>query len=221
MRLINLPVLSGILFVMASHVCTAETMETDWIVQQSRSAIGQLGGGLITAAASSDAEFVGLSEGSFSGEQWDTGSELSAMAEALVVGDANPGDTHTFVFTESLSNVHLYIENFDSSSVASVTLEGTGPLSLFASSPSVTYSPTDSNSGVLTTSNASSDGEGDLILMLGGSPESLSIDFTSGDGQNGVFYTFAVPIPEPSSSGLLVVGLIGVMMLRRRFASRS
>lgn len=199
------------------------SVELDWIFQQQRSAVGNLDGVLITAATSADAQFVSIINGRFQGDEWNTGRALSVDAEALVVSDANPGDTHTFIFTQTVPDLLLYVENFDSNSLATVTAEGTGSLSLLEGSASISFAATSGRSGILSTSNVDSDGEGDLIISLEGPLDSVSFDFTSGDGQNGVFYTFAVAIPEPGGLGSLGLGsiLLGTIHRRRRLQGNN
>lgn len=194
----------------------AETIETDWLAHETRSAIGILNDVFITAATSSDSEFASIIGGRFAGEEWNTIDPLSAGADSLVVGDANPGDTHTFVFTKPISDVLLYIENFDSNSQATIKAEANVTLELVASSESISFSSTSPNEGVLSTLNGTSNGEGDLILRVIGKPASLSIDFTAGEGANGVFYTFAQSVPEPTSGLALAVGLVLVTATRMR-----
>ncbi len=190
-------------------------IELDWISQQQRSAVGRLDDVFVTAATSSEAQFLSVVGGRFSGTAWNTERPLSADAEGLVVSDANPGDTHTFVFTQPIPDLLFYVENFDSNSSATITAEGTGSFSLLEGSPSISYSATSDRSGVLSTSNSTFNGEGDLVLSLQGSVESISLDFSSGDGQNGVFYTFAIA-PEPSGIALLLLGTVLLGTLRGR-----
>jgi len=194
---------------------SAASIELDWISQQQRSAVGSLDDVFVTAATSSDAQFLSIVGGRFAGTPWNTGRPLSAAAEGLVVSDANPGDTHTFVFTQPMPDLLFYIENFDSNSSATVTTEGAGTVSLLEGSPSISFSATSNQSGVLSTSNTTFNGEGDVILSLRGDVESISLDFSSGDGSNGVFYTFAVA-PEPSGLIMILAGTVLLGTLRRR-----
>ena len=71
--------------------------------------------------------------------------------------------------------------------------------------------------GILTTSNANSDGEGDAILEFGGDVTSISLAFTEGTGSNGVFYAFTVEaIPEPATIVPTMLGVAVLLSVRRR-----
>ncbi len=187
----------------------------DWTSAGSRSAIGTLDGTTLAVATSQDAEFT-LAFQPFDEANWQTDAPLAQNTELLGVANANTGDSHTFVFTEPQHNLMMYIENFDSSSEAAITVEGMdlGGVELYAGSPSISLEAMGMSTATLRTANETSDGEGDAILMFMGAVRSVSLDYLSGNGANGVFYTLAVPEPTASKLGLL--GLAVALAFRRR-----
>lgn len=202
--------------VVALTACAFACAETsvDWTSVDARSAVGTLKGSVVVVATSEESLFAETFR-TLGAADWQADIPAPDGIEMLGVGDANEGDTHTFVFTEPMTDVMMFIENFDSSSGATISFEGSelGGISLMSGSPSMTFEAIDTTSGMLETSNATSDGEGDAILKFTGDIRSISFDYASGDGSNGVFYTFAVP--EPSAALPLIIGLLLLVPLRR------
>lgn len=202
-----------------ASIAKAETITTtQWQVVEDRSVIGTLGDVFVAAAASERSPFGDISSGRFTGENWQAGMDLPSTAMSVSAFDANEGDSHVFIFSEAMSQVRLYIENFDSSSIAEVSLLGTGTLRLLSESPSISFVETSPTSGKLTTSNATSNGEGDLVVELTGEIQSLAIDYVAGDGANGIFYTLAVS--EPSGTWAFPLGFATLLCGLRRSSRR-
>ena len=150
---------------------------------------------------------------------------LPADAAGVVVGRVNGGDSMAFSFSSPLLDGTLfYIENFDSNSSANINFVGATSVSVLESSPSISYFGAGAG-GFLASSNAGYDGEGDVIFSLEGPVSEITLDYQSGDGANGVIYTFAAndwvdpkAVPEPASAvvmaGLFALG--GGMVMRRK-----
>lgn len=118
----------------------------------------------------------------------------------------------------------MYIENFDSSSMASITFAGAIGTSLIDASPSISFDVLGPEIASLTTSNTSFNGEGDAAIKLNGPVNEITVDYSNGDGANGIFYTFAAPeanaVPEPTSAmiiaGLFSLGAAFLCLKKRR-----
>ena len=118
---------------------------------------------------------------------WDVGSfDLDPDALALTTTNVNAGDEQSFDFDVPWEGGYFYIENFDSSSLATITVEG-GSIDLLAASPSISYAGTTVSSGVLSTSNDGFDGEGDAVFAIEGDVTSIKISYDGGEGANGIF----------------------------------
>jgi hypothetical protein len=190
--------------------CDAETMTAEWSWVSPRFVAGDLNGIVIAGSTSESSLFAGISDNRFDDAVWQAGRKLPVGTPTVSTADVNAGDTQTFEFMQPISDVLLYIENFDSNSVAQITLASTGNLALVSASPSISFESVSPLIGTLRTSNSTSNGEGDAVLRLTGDVDFVTIDYTSGDGSNGVFYTFAVPEP---SSGMLIGCLAVAAML--------
>ena len=186
------------------------TIVTDWTSIENRSAVGILNGVVVTAATSSDSEFLTIDDTRFTSAVWQTELPMEG-ADMIMASDVNAGDTHTFVFVEPFENLLFYIESFDSGSDAVVTVGGAGTVQLLHGSPSISLSPISPSVVSLSSANPGFDGEGDAILSVTGSIESLSMDFVAGDGANEVFYTLALNVPE-SVPPMTVLGLAPVLV---------
>lgn len=195
-------------FVFASIAVRIEgaTITTEWKTLEDRSVVGTLAGVVVAGSASEQSPFGSISTGRFGGDNWQAEMALPMTSMSVSALDANSGDSHAFIFSEALTSVMLYIENFDSNSSAEISLQGTGTLSLLSESPSISFETTSDSTGILTSSNALSDGEGDLVLALAGEIQSIAVDYVAGDGANGVFYTLAVP--EPAGFAPFAIGLV-------------
>lgn len=211
-------------FVLSLAVCgvvQADMIPVEWKSAEMRSAVGSLMGSIVTATTSEDAGFTERFQ-PFSVDNWQADMALPNDTELLGVGNANAGDSQTFVIEEPLMDVVMYIENFDSNSVATISVEGTGldGIDLATSSPSITLEDVTMASGSLLTANMTSDGEGDAVLKFMGSIRSISLDYTAGDGANGVFYTLAMPmsqaVPEPANSWSVLLALLSFLAVIRR-----
>ena len=201
----------------------AEMMSVDWKSAEMRSAVGTLMDSMVTVTTSEDSKFTELFQ-PFNEDNWQAEMPLPNDTKLLGVGNANAGDSQTFVIQEPLMDVLMYIENFDSNSIATISVEGTelDGIDLLSGSPSITLEDISMDSGSLLTANMTSDGEGDAILKFYGSIRSISLDYMAGDGANGVFYTLAMPtmsqpVPEPSTGlGLLLAFGIVLHAVRKR-----
>ena len=220
MKVQRILMLVGSICFWTTTLAYAETTAT-WNGFTEDAATGSLAGVPITAKSEGSAPFVGITPSRFADSgDWDTDHPLSPEAAALVAANVNGGDSQTFTFAEPFAEGLLYIENFDSNSAATIVATGATTLELEASSPSISFISTIPGTGVLSTSNPEFDGEGDVILFFGGDVSEISISYTGGDAENGVFYGFATPdsiqtVPEPSGIALALLG-IPMMMLRRR-----
>lgn len=201
---------------------SAEVISNTWsavLEPPTTTAIGDLNGISISATTTSTAPFTGLIQERFSGTAWQTDNPLEGAVSGLIASDVNAGDQQIFTMSSPLETGLLYIENFDSLSVANITLTGDSPqLSLLSGSVSISYTPLTDNSGTLASTNALADGEGDAILQLGGNIDSITLDYTNGEGANGVFYAFALDtasVPEPTSI-LLAAILPAALLIKRK-----
>lgn len=217
----------GLLLAIAAS-CSASVGDTaTWTSWEATSAAGMLNGVNITATTNSEAPFVGIAGnhfGAFDGEcgSWDGSDEyaLDHDVEGLIASNVNKGDYQEFTFSSAFTNGLLYIENFDSRSKANIKVTGATSIALVDASESITFDVKSGNGGVLASSNRGYDGEGDLVLALTGDVTSIRIDYTRGEGANGVFYTFAqaCPVPEPTSALVMagLFGLGGLLYIRRK-----
>lgn len=192
-----------------------------WTSHTATTAVGSVGGVTINATNSGSTTFASIHPNRF-GNGWDTDNALGNMALGLTTTSVGAGDSQTFTFSSPLLDGTLfYIENFDTNSIANIKASTTGaiPNVSVLSTSNVLYVGTSvtaggglvSANGVLTSSNATSDGNGDVILVLDGGITELTLDYTNGGGGNGIFYTFAEPcaVPEPTSA-LVMAGLFGI-----------
>lgn len=216
-----------LILVAALTSCAVAQTQTDianWNGFTSGTATGDISGIGITATTSNTSPFIGIVNNRWvSGGSggWNAGLPLNAADLAIVASDVNVGDFQEFMFAQPLDGF-LYIENFDSSSIANITAAGATNLSILTGSSSISYNPTAANAGTLTTSNPTFDGEGDAVLAFTGPVTSIRLDYLSGEEANGVFYTFArelptsVSTPEPSSMALTLIATLGVASLIRK-----
>jgi hypothetical protein len=169
-----------------------------------------------TAVTTSTSPFIGIN---LPTGTWDVTVNLPENGLFLGTGYVNAGDTQQFFFDQPVSNLCFFIENFDSNSAASITTDGV--VSVIAASSSISFNST---SVTLNTSNASFDGEGDVILSLSSPTTFIQFDYSDGIDANGVFYGFAIDnqvaaVPEPSSFlFLLLCGSSAAYV--RRFRNR-
>lgn len=200
-------------FVVFASTASAAVTPATWSSWTATSATGDLGGITVTASSSAGAPIVGIVAGQF-GSQWDGSAPLGPAALGVTVSNVNGGDSQTFSFSSPLlDGTIMYIENFDSSSVAEIDFVGATSYSLIDASPSITFDNIGPGQGSLMTSNAGYNGEGDAAILLNGPVTEITINYSNGVGANGVFYTFAAPdaqaVPEPASA-LIMAGLFGL-----------
>ena len=224
-----------LLVAMAHSFALGSASPGNWnLVTSPTTATGTLpNGATVLATSSASAPIVGISTKWF-GSRWDGSAPLGQDVAGLVVSNVNGGDFQMFTFSSPLlDGTSLYIENFDSSSLATITANGATSISLIDSSPSISFVPAGANSGVLSTSNNGFNGEGDAALQFTGPVSSISVEFQEGEGANGVIYAFAGPeggpvptaeaVPEPASLAVMT-GLFGlgglVHYLRKRKAAK-
>lgn len=199
----------------------------DWTSYDATSAEGSIGGIGITVRSSETAPIIGLLGNHFGlGEpcgSWDGTMPLDHADLGVVASYVNAGDFQEFLFSSDLNETFFYIENFDSSSIADITIVGATEAALVDASSSISFTSSIGEDGVegrLSTSNSGYDGEGDAVLHIKGEVSAIRLDYISGEGANGVFYTFAEPCPIPEPTSVLVfAGLFGVVGFVR-FASR-
>lgn len=182
-----------------------------WGSYTATTATGDIDGTTVNATTTSSSPIVGLSPNHL-GNHWDAANPLGNAVLALTVAQTNAGDSIDFAFSSALQDATiLYIENFDSNSAATITAAGATNISVLSNSM-VTYAAQGGSMGTLTSSNSGYDGNGDIALILEGAVTSVSLDYSGGDGANGVFYAFAAPepqaVPEPTSM-LVMAGLFG------------
>lgn len=210
------------LLVLAASVATANAAVSPaiWTANTASSAHGCLTCSGINISATSTAQIVGLSPGQFGPSLWDGSMPLSAADVGLtVLAEVNTYQTFTFD-SPLVDGTLMYIENFDSSSLAEINVVG-GTLTLVDASPSISLIPgTGMTNDFLQSSNPGYNGEGDAVLMLSGDVTAISIGYHETTGANGVFYTFAEPcaVPEPTSAMVMagLFGLGGLVYVRRR-----
>lgn len=185
-----------------------------WTSHTATTAVGDVGGITINATNSGSTEFASIHPNRF-GNGWDASYPLGNDALALTTTSVGAGDVQTFTFSSPLlDGTLMYIENFDTSSIAQLTATGATNVSV------VSTSMVSFGNGWLTSSNATSDGNGDIILAFEGPVTDITLSYTRGGEGNGVFYTFAEPhaVPEPTSAvvmaGLFSLG--GLFYVRRR-----
>lgn len=213
----------------AAHASVTVTETAVWEEFSSVRAKGSLGGIEIRARTTPSSEFVGFSGNHFAefdGEcgEWDGMSFLDHSVQGLVTSNVNAGDFQEFSFSSPLTNGLFYVENFDSNSMAMLTATGATSITVVDASSSISYDSTGADTGKLSTSNSGFDGEGDVIFLIEGDVSNIRLDYTGGDGANGILYTFAngtaCPVPEPTSllvmAGLFSLG--GFAVYRRRDA---
>gem|GEM_PF-2623738 len=183
-----------------------------WGTYTTTTAMGTVDGIAVNATTTSSSPIVGLSNKHL-GKHWDAAYPLNDSVLALTVAQNNSGDTITFSFGSALQDgTLLYIENFDSNSAATINAAGATNIAVLSTSM-VNYVATNGSMGTLASTNSGYDGNGDIALVLDGGVTSVTLDYTGGDGANGVFYAFAAPepqaIPEPTSM-LVMAGLFGL-----------
>ena len=221
-----LPSVYGFVLLSFATTVNAASMSTVWSSSSGTSGYGNLNGINITAVTSDTSPFIGLELNRFvaapSGGWNAPGYELGFNDSAIVAAEVNANDFQQFVFDTAFSG-YLYIENFDSSSVANVTATGATSLSLLTASSSVTYASTSASTGTLSSANSGFDGEGDAILFFEGPTTSVRLDYTGGEQDNGVMYTFALNVnnPEPASHWMMLVAGLGVLAGVRKLKGRS
>ncbi len=202
----------------------AMTIEGDWTAYTESSATGVLDGTLITGTAGPDGPFFGIAEDQrfwpFGQGGWDASFWMSMDTRAIIAVNVNDGDWHEFEFAAPIDSPSLYIENFDSNSIATITATGSDSISLLSGSPSISFEPSSSTVGLLQTSNPTFNGEGDAIIFLEGPVTGVRIDYSGGDGANGVFYGFGLVdtsfVPEPSGYAAMFFAGIAALLMRRR-----
>ena len=185
-------------------------------------ASGALQGVSWTATTTSSSPFLGINIGS---GVWNLSTPLDPGPDELILGagDVNAGDSQTFTFSQPISDIFFYVENFDSSSAANVTTDGA--LSIIDATSDISFSSTSISSGFLSTTNSSFDGVGDVILKLTGPTSFIQFDYTGGEQANAVFYGFAVDtlttVPEPSGFLCLLMCAAGLAYVRRNRVSAT
>ena len=202
----------------------ADTIEGDWTSFTASTAVGVLDGTTIMGTASADAPFFGIAEDQrfwpFGEGGWDAGFPLSIDTRAMTATNVNAGDSHEFAFASAIESPSLYIENFDSNSIATITAFGSDSISLLSGSPSISFAADSATTGILQTSNPTFNGEGDAIIFLEGPVTGVRLDYSGGDGANGVFYGFALvdtaAVPEPAGDLMLILAGVSLLALRRR-----
>ena len=162
-----------VLFMLGASVAVANASVATWSSYTATTATGDFGGVTITATTNSDAAFVGIANnhfGAFDGAcgSWDGMLPLTHADEGLVASHVNGGDAQNFSFSSPLTEGLFYIENFDSSSEAKITVHGATHVALVDHSASITYSTISGNMGTLITSNRGFNGEGDAVLYFQG-----------------------------------------------------
>lgn len=199
------------------------TIAATWDGFTASEAVGEIDGVSIEATTSNSAPFLGIVNDRFSDIDkggWDTDFPLSKDILSLVASDVNGGDVQRFAFGEPMEEVLLYIENFDSNSIATVVAFGADDVQLVASSESIDFDPLTKNAGRLSTDNPTFNGEGDAILLFAGGVTGVTLDYERGDGANGVFYGFvldAVSVPEPTAASMFgFVALVPLAFRKRR-----
>lgn len=203
--------------VLVSNSAFAATVASTWTEFSETAAVGDIDGISISATSSPTSPLIGFSTDRFDTEGgWDATLPLDREVAGLVASDVNAGDQQVFEFASAIGSGMLYIENFDSNSVATITAAGDDTdLLLVTGSPSIDFESSSPGSGVLSTSNPDSNGEGDAVLQFNGNVTGITVNYSAGDGSNGIFYAFAV-VPEPNSSSLCLMGLVMLGLLTRK-----
>lgn len=198
----------------------ADLIATDWTSFTSNSVTGSLGGTTVTGAILSGAPFQGIYSGNFGPPIWEAAEPLSPSAEGISLIPVNPGADHIFSFSDPLSYVRFYINNFDSASDAIITVDGASSISMLSASSPLTYTPLSTTSGRLVTSYSGFNNHGSSVFEIAGTVRSVRVQYTGGIQNNGIDYTFAThAVPEPSSLITASLGLacLGGYFVRRRF----
>jgi len=205
------------------NIVSAESTGGVWTGQSSNLAFGSLDGVSLSATSSGGAEFAGIVPNAhFTGRNWQGGLLVPEETDSLVAVPVNAGTTHSFEFATPIEEAMLLIENFDSSSVARISAGGDAFIELISASESISFSSLADGIGVLQTSNPTFNGEGDAVILFSGEVTGLTLEYSAGDGANGVFYGFAKgtaqAVPEPATSmlGRFAVALIPLAYRRRR-----
>lgn len=193
-----------------------------WTGQSSSLAFGSLGGITFSATASDEAPFMNFYHDRFTGDSWQGGLEVPVDARSLLAQPVGANAKHVFRFSDPVEEGLLLIENFDSSSVASVAVSGKdATIELISASDSIAFLADSDAAGSLSTTNPTFDGEGDAVLLFSGAVTDLELNYLRGDGANGVFYGFATPtaqsVPEPTF-GICIpaFALLGLIRRTRR-----
>lgn len=196
------------------------------VVESATLAYGSIDGIKITATSNDAAPFIGIDSHRFANVNipcggWNIDSySLDLSALALTTSYVNGGDAQRFDFDAPWAGGYFYIENFDSSSSAKITVTGGATLEILAGSQSISFASINDSMGEMTSSNAGFNGEGDAVFRLNGPVTSVTVDYSAGEQANGIFYGFASDtpmgtIPEPAS--FVVWGcLIGILVVAKR-----
>lgn len=202
--------------ILSASVANAGTIvSADWTAYTTGTGTGTVESVDISATSSDTAPFVGFSNNRFSSSAWEAGMPLPVGHNSIIAANVNAGEYQQFDFSSPISGL-LYIENFDSSSEATIIASGATSLSLASGSSSISFATSAIDGGVLATSNSSFDGEGDAVLAFDGPVTSIRVQYSNGTGDNGVFYTVAINNPEPSSVAMLLTASLGMISLVRR-----
>lgn len=192
----------------------AGTVVIDWLEITPASATGTIGDIRVRAETTPNAPFVQAIENGFSRPNWNADFELAPEVAALVTKSANAGEVQTFQFDPPIVDPLFYIENLDSHTEALLTVEN-AVIELISRSPSVVVKQRDDFSkAVVSSSNQSFDGEGDLILRLVGEVSSVRMAYYRGIGDNGVLYGFAIQ-NAPESFAVHYLPFLLIQVLRR------
>ncbi len=204
-------------------IASAESIGGVWTGESPSLAFGLLDGISLSATSSGGADFAGIVPRThFTGRNWQGGLTFPEETASLVAVPVNAGAVHSFRFAEPIEEAMLLIENFDSNSVATISATGDGLLELVSASDSISFSSQSDGVGVLRTSNPTFNGEGDAVILFSGAVTGLNLEYSAGDGANGVFYGFAQgavqSVPEPESTMMLAfaVALMPLSLRRRR-----
>ena len=202
------------------------------VIDSPTRAFGNIDGIQITATTNEAAPFIGIVSHRFANVNipcggWDIDSySLEPSALGLTTSYVNGGDAQSFDFDAPWAGGYFYIENFDSSSLAKITVTGGATLEMLAGSESISFASISDSMGELSTTNAGFNGEGDAVFRLDGPVTSVLVDYSQGEQANGIFYGFASDtpmgaIPEPASIGVWGC-LIGILVVaKRRFQGRK
>lgn len=170
----------------------------------------------------STAEVAVLTSGAFGAPQWELSNPLGYDVVGLTV-DAEVNTYHTFTFDTPLDGALFYIEDLDTGAVAEINFFGMGVGTLLESSPSISVM-----GNMVTTTNGSQDGEGELLYRLDGGVTGISIGYHELNAPTDVNFTFAkysedagpapAAVPEPGSAAVMagLFGLGALIYWRRR-----